>query len=598
MVLKIRFSAMVSVALIFLPHSKTHSMRHISCNDKIGKTRHGNNCRIGCQRVRRMFEAKLKPTNESKGLAFAVLLLSLGFTLLVWQLAVNSHSGDSNHVLALGLIVSLLSFILTHSAERNRNRALKMARDSMQKLNDALAFQRAVLDGAAYSIIATEPDGTIRLFNRAAERMLGYSAEDVVGKATPAFLHDPTEVAARALVLSRDKGLSVEPGFQVFVALAKQGIVDENEWTYIRKNGTRIPVQLSATRLCDDAGRITGFLGVAYDLTDRKRAEEALRHSEQELLLTLDAAEIGTWDWDIPAQRIRWGGSHASILGLADAEQTPAVYGDFLKMIVSEDANAIEQGIKLALNTRQMANMEYRIRRRDTGEIRWLSLRGRVNVDEHGTALRMVGIVRDVTKRRVAEESLREKTLALEHAVEGVAKLDAEGGILEINRAFEAVAGYEPGELTGNNWSVLVNPVEWQLAQQAVESMWNAGKSEIECCGMRKDGLPFYMQCVLTHSVRGPERGNGFYCFMKDITERKRAEEAIRAAREETEAANQHLAVVNQQLEDAIGKANEMAIRAEHANQAKSEFLATMSHEIRTPMNGIIGFTNLLCEPT
>jgi PAS domain S-box-containing protein len=144
-------------------------------------------------------------------------------------------------------------------------------------LRETTALQKAILDSANYSIISVSGDGTIRTFNATAERWLGYRAEEVVGRVTPSVFHDRDEVARRSEELSRELGRRIEPGFETFVARARQGIADENEWTYVRKDGTRFAVQLSVTVLRDEAGEVTGFLGVALDIGERKRAEAELR---------------------------------------------------------------------------------------------------------------------------------------------------------------------------------------------------------------------------------------------------------------------------------------------------------------------------------
>lgn len=151
------------------------------------------------------------------------------------------------------------------------------------QLNETLLLQRAILDGAAYSIISTEPNGTILTFNRAAERLLGYTAEDVVGKTSPAIFHDVDEVVRRAAELTEELGRPVEPGFDAFIAKALLGPPDEREWTYIRKDGVRVPVQLSVTALSGDDGRVLGFLGIGYDLTERR----ALERAKQEFISTV-----------------------------------------------------------------------------------------------------------------------------------------------------------------------------------------------------------------------------------------------------------------------------------------------------------------------
>jgi PAS domain S-box-containing protein len=142
-------------------------------------------------------------------------------------------------------------------------------------------LQRAILDGANYTIISTDIDGIIRTFNRAAERMLGYSAAEVVGKVTPLPIHDIQEVEQRARELSEELGVPIAPGFECFVAKIRAGGVEEREWTYIRKDGSRFPIVLSATGLRDSDGNLTGFLGIGSDISDRKQAEAMLRLQSQ-----------------------------------------------------------------------------------------------------------------------------------------------------------------------------------------------------------------------------------------------------------------------------------------------------------------------------
>jgi PAS domain S-box-containing protein len=156
-------------------------------------------------------------------------------------------------------------------------------KNSEQLLLKTTALQRAMLEGAGYAIIAADPAGVIQLFNPAAEKMLGYTAAEMVGQRTPAVFHDPQEVAARAQELTAELGREIPPGFKAFVAKAELGQPDQREWTYIRKDGSRFPVLLSVTALFGELGRITGYLGVATDLTERKRNEEKLHATVDEL---------------------------------------------------------------------------------------------------------------------------------------------------------------------------------------------------------------------------------------------------------------------------------------------------------------------------
>jgi PAS domain S-box-containing protein len=162
-----------------------------------------------------------------------------------------------------------------------------------QLLRETTALQSAILSSANYAFISTDPDGAIRAFNHAAERMTGYTAAEMVDKQTPRILHDPAEMVARAEVLSAELGEPVAADATVFAAKALLGTADENEWTYIRKDGTRFPVLLSATAMHDDHGNVTGFLGIAQDISVRKQAHAKLERLSSELRAILDLSPDG-----------------------------------------------------------------------------------------------------------------------------------------------------------------------------------------------------------------------------------------------------------------------------------------------------------------
>ena len=138
------------------------------------------------------------------------------------------------------------------------------------------ALQNAIFNSANFSSIATDEKGVIQIFNVGAERMLGYTAAEVMNKITPADISDPQEVIARAKALSLELGTPITPGFEALVFKASRGIEDIYELTYIRKDGSRFPAVVSVTALRDDQGAIIGYLLIGTDNTARKQAEEAL----------------------------------------------------------------------------------------------------------------------------------------------------------------------------------------------------------------------------------------------------------------------------------------------------------------------------------
>jgi len=141
--------------------------------------------------------------------------------------------------------------------------------------NAHLQLQNVFSSATQVSIIATDLEGKITIFNPGAERMLGYTSEEMIGKG-PDIFHVPAEVEARGEELSQELGQTIQ-GFDTYVALARLGGYTEREWTYIRKDGSRLLVESAVTATYDTSGQITGYLGIALDITQRKRGEDALR---------------------------------------------------------------------------------------------------------------------------------------------------------------------------------------------------------------------------------------------------------------------------------------------------------------------------------
>ncbi|MFD0913459.1 putative bifunctional diguanylate cyclase/phosphodiesterase [Methylophilus luteus] len=182
------------------------------------------------------------------------------------------HDKDVNAEWIYWQIVKLGDGIAITSRDITARKNLEFELAKVNRLHSA------ILESASYSIIATDVDGTIISMNKAAERMLWYREEELVGKFTPEIIHDKEEVILRAEKLSSELGKTISPGFEVFVAKAVDDISSEEEWTYVRKDGSRFPVKLSVTVLKEPSGSIYGYLGIAYDISEQKRAEEYITH--------------------------------------------------------------------------------------------------------------------------------------------------------------------------------------------------------------------------------------------------------------------------------------------------------------------------------
>jgi signal transduction histidine kinase len=171
-----------------------------------------------------------------------------------------------------------------HSVEAKRWPKLLTELNQPTQTEEALlkagALQHAILNSANFSSIATDSSGVIQVFNIGAERMLGYTAAEVMNKITPADISDPQEIISRAASLTLELGTPIRPGFEALVFKASHGIEDIYELTYVRKDGSRFPAVVSVTALRDEDGAIIGYLLIGTDNTARKRAEAALLRSE------------------------------------------------------------------------------------------------------------------------------------------------------------------------------------------------------------------------------------------------------------------------------------------------------------------------------
>lgn len=169
------------------------------------------------------------------------------------------------------------------NALKQTNTALEQEMSQrMTQISQVSILQRSILESAGYAIIATDEEGLITVFNPAAEALLGYSSEEIIGHYTPAKFHIAEEVIARAELLSTEFGYKIEPGFEVFVAKARRRQAEIKPWTYVHKSGRHIPIRLNVSSLFDDQQNLFGFLGIAYDLSEQIEHERVLAQAREQ----------------------------------------------------------------------------------------------------------------------------------------------------------------------------------------------------------------------------------------------------------------------------------------------------------------------------
>ncbi len=292
-----------------------------------------------------------------------------------------------------------------------------------QEMAAAQKLLKEVLDAATgVSVIATDEDGRITLFNAGAERMLGYQFAEMAGQ-TPALIHVESEVRARGQELAAELGRPFE-GFDVFVAYARGGRSDTRQWTYRRKDGSTLTVLLEVTATRDEAGQINGFLGVATDITARLRSEQELkeakvaaarREGEMRYSFLADAVTQIIWtacpDGIVDYHNKAWFDYTGLTLAQTQASGWAAV-------LHPEDLQNCSERWRHAVSTGQSYEQEFRFRRGADGGYRWMLSRARAMRDEGGHIIQWVGTCTDIDDAKRSEQILQEANEQLGRRVE------------------------------------------------------------------------------------------------------------------------------------------------------------------------------------
>ncbi|WP_033881442.1 bifunctional diguanylate cyclase/phosphodiesterase, partial [Pseudomonas aeruginosa] len=269
----------------------------------------------------------------------------------------------------------------------------------LRRLNVLLG---SVLQAASeVSIITLDRDGIISGFNLGAERMLGYRADEVVGKASPTLLHSERELLARGQELG-------EEGFRVLVARAEQEGAETREWTYLRKDGSPLSVTLSVTVLRDEAGAINGYLGIAVDVTEWRNAEREMAAARDQLQMAADVARLGIWRWNLADDRLQWNERMCELYGQPLALRDGGlVYEHWRSRLHPEDLERTEASLRAAVEGRGNYDVIFRVVLPDGG-IRFIQAGAQVERDADGNPLQVTGINIDITSDQQLQARLRE----------------------------------------------------------------------------------------------------------------------------------------------------------------------------------------------
>ena len=364
-------------------------------------------------------------------------------------------------------------------------------------------------------------------------------------------------------------------------ACAREGSEFSREFQFVRDDGQVRWVHSRTAPVYNEDGSLVGHVGTTEDITERRRAEEAVRVNEERFALAVRGAGDGIWDWDRQTNRVYYSPRFKELLGYQDHE-FPNRFSSWESHLHPDDHERIIGAVRdhlAQLTHQQPYDLEYRIRTK-SGEYVWVSARGQAVWDADGKPKRMAGSIRDITLRKQLQELLEERTerlnVTLTSIGDGVITTDTEGCVTFLNPVAERITAWTKSEVLGqpiNQVLTLVN----EHTREAVENPVTRVLREGLVVGLANHTL------LITKDGReipvadsgAPIRGStgqfyGVVMVFRDVTEERRVEQDTLRAKE----------------------------LAEEANRVKDEFLATMSHELRTPLNVIIGYTDLLIEDT
>jgi PAS domain S-box-containing protein len=450
------------------------------------------------------------------------------------------------------------------------------------------ALQTAIFNSANFSSIATDAKGVIQIFNVGAARMLGYAAEDVVNKITPADISDPQELIARAHALSSELTTAIAPGFDALVFKASRGIEDIYELTYIRKDGSRFPAIVSVTALRDAEEAIIGYLLIGTDNTARKRAEEALLKAGALQSAIFNSANFSSIATDANGVIQIFNVGAERMLGYAAEDVvnkiTPAEISDPQEVVMRAEALSSELATPIAPGFEALVFKASRSIE-DIYELTYIRKDGSrfpaiVSVtalrDAEGAIIGYLLIGTDNTARKQIEaeqtqlaQRLRDHQFytrsLFESNIDALMTTDAPGIITDVNKQMEALTACTRDELIGAPFKdFFTDPLR---AEAGIKLALSKRKvTDYELTARDRNGKTTVVSYNATTFYDRDRKLQGVVASVREITERKQYEKSLREA----------------------------TVRAEEANCAKSEFLANMSHEIRTPMNAVIGLSYLL----
>ncbi|GAB4020136.1 hypothetical protein GCM10028808_60270 [Spirosoma migulaei] len=408
----------------------------------------------------------------------------------------------------------------------------KRVADRTAEIQQLSAMQRAILKYAGLAIAVSDTTGVIQLVNPALEALIGYKADELIGKVTLGALRDPEIHQQQIDQLKPGMDNSSLNGEELIAAYLRENDFLQRENTLLTKEGKRIRVLSTSSGLYNDQGKLIGFVDLATDISTLKAIEQELKQANQRIQLATLAGKLGIWEWNLGTNELVLDTNFFTLFGMAKKLEGNRM-SDFERLVHPDDLPLLYQHIQQAIKEQTPLDVEFRVILPKSKSIHYVKADGLVLQNEPGRTDRIIGVIRDQTATKRADQALKESETQyrslVNHLKEVVFQIDTEGHWIYLNPAWQEVMGFGVSESLGKPFLDFVFPDDRAHNQELCELLLARKKKYCEHVirYIHKDGGYRWIEVFAQVTQDQDNQITGIAGTLTDITGRKEAEVAL-----------------------------------------------------------------------